>query len=203
LTKVCCTAWLTACFIFMGLVDFAGAQDFAGIRVGDGAASVAKLGQPDTSETSGSFRMMRWKFQNGNELSVTFSKADKIIYMESDWGGLQEGARTDFPAMTFGTTTLADIRNRFGSNGLNFEHGTPVGEYGGAVILQNAYEVANVIMMLTTKVEAADLPSIMKDNSIIAKMAHLDAISICTPEYAKAMWGNRAYDPNYKKIEWR
>ena len=33
--------------------------------------------------------------------------------------------------------------------------------------------------------------------------AKLEAISLANPGYAKSEWGDRVYDPAYKKIEWK
>jgi hypothetical protein len=37
----------------------------------------------------------------------------------------------------------------------------------------------------------------------VAEHAELDAITIADAEYAKSEWGDRIYDPKYKKIEWK
>jgi hypothetical protein len=203
MVKVNSVTWLIAGLMCLCNLDLARAQDFAGIRIGDGASSVARLGQPVISNRSGPFDLMKWQFQNRNELSVTFYKAGKIVYMESDWGGLESGAKSDFPGMIFGRTTLAEIRNKFGSNGMTFEHGTQEAWVEGGMILQNAYEVGNVMMILTTKVESGDVAAFMKDNGLLADLARLVAISLCASDYARAMWGRRISYPAYKKVEWR
>jgi hypothetical protein len=70
------------------------------------------------------------------------------------------------------------------------------------VVMLNFYEVGNVIVTFYTKADEREY-LLRKDsdpNSSIANYAKLDAISLADVDYVKtAGWGERIYDPEYKK----
>ena len=71
--------------------------------------------------------------------------------------------------------------------------------------MMNAYEVGTLVITFFTKITLQD-HSQMKatgSNPSPADYAKLDAISIADDAYAKNEWGDRVYDPAYKKIEWK
>lgn len=106
---------------------------------------------------------------------------------------------SDFPGLTFGTTTLADLRQKFGSNGFAFEQHGGVVKVREGVVLINSYEVGSVVATFVTKVDSRHASSA----SDISENAVLVALSIADPHYANSVWGQRNYDQNYHQIEWK
>ena len=68
----------------------------------------------------------------------------------------------------------------------------------GGVVMFNSYEVGTSIVTFITKVidEAHAAGS-------IGDRAKLDGISIADAGYAESEWGDRIYDPSYKKADWK
>jgi hypothetical protein len=193
-----------------GLVIFADfsmlrAQSLSGLRIGD-ELSTASIGiMPVAKEQSGSFTITKWRFANDNELSVT-ARAGKIVFMELDWGGHQNGAQSDFPGLLFGKTTLAEMLDKFGP-GITFSDRPWLDETKDGILLLSYYEVGSVILNVVTKVNNIDLPAVkvelQKGIPAMQKYARLVAMILAAPEYARAMWGNVVYEANSKRIEWK
>lgn len=180
------------------------AQSLSGVRIGDTLAqAIETVGmKPSRVSTIGPFNAIAWTFPGANSLSVTASiQTGKIVYAESDWGGgAQHDAFADFPNMTYGETTLADIRKRFGSNGMAFEERSPVMTTDEGVVLLNAYEVGQVIVTFVTRVRKEGAAA--KNAADVSRYATLDSISIADPSYARS-WGKPIKDQAYKPIEWK
>ncbi len=81
-------------------------------------SSFSRLAErPSTTDTDHDITFTKWLFDNGNNLSVTSTPDKKITFIEADWGGNSAASKSDFPGLTYGKTTLAELRERFGSNG--------------------------------------------------------------------------------------
>lgn len=181
------------CCLF-SLVTSLHSQTLAKLRVGDDDSKLTILNAPSATDKYRSYLLQKWVWSNGNELSVT-TGSGKILYLEADWGGRSDETGCDLSGIRFGVTTLTDIRRRFGSNGFEFKQRGGVLQVADGVVLLNSYEVNGTIVTFTTKV--------MSGQGEIADRAKLDGVSIATAEYAKSEWGDRIYDPAYKKVEWK
>jgi len=117
--------WIRMAIPLAAVVSAAGAhaQSIAGFKVGDDLRVVAKSHPaPFLTEPLGSYTASKWDLPKGNTVSVTAAPGTgRIVFIESDWGGDPAGAATDVPGIQFGSTTLADIRKRFRSNGFAFK----------------------------------------------------------------------------------
>ena len=71
--------------------------------------------------------------------------------------------------------------------------------------MMNSYEASGVVITFYTKVNRDEYARVKSsgENPQLADYARLDAISIAASEYASSEWGDRVYDPSYKKIEWK
>ena len=184
----------------------ANAQSLLNLRIGDGVSRLSVLGSaPSTIDTYKSFSVRKWTLSTGNDLSVTTFGSSRIVYLESDWGGRTADSACDLPDLKFGVTTLGELRKRFGSNGFGFEHRPAVIQLEDGIPMINSYEVGTNIVTFTTKVAVTELARLKESGQggAIADYARLDAISIASADYAKGEWGDRIYDPNYKKIDWK
>jgi hypothetical protein len=176
------------------------AQSLSSLRIGDNASRLATLGTPAASDKYKSFTVRKWNVANGNELSVTTNGAGKIVYIESDWGGRAESTQCDLSNLKFGVTTLTDLRRRFGSNGFGFKGRGAVINIVGGIVMINSYEIGTTVVTFFTKITD---PTESEDSAPVANRAKLDAISIADPAYAASEWGERVYDPKYKKTDWK
>jgi hypothetical protein len=180
------------------------AQSLSSLHVGTASTKLPALGEPASSEADHDRLVTRWTLPNGNDLSATTDKGGHIVYVESDWNGRDSSTGCDLPWLRFGITTLAEIRQHFGSNGFAFKDqaGQLLAE-DGAVLL-NSYEAGDTVITFYNKVRNAEVAKLDPDGrSAIADHARLDAISIASQSYAKTEWGDRVYDAHYRKIVWK
>jgi hypothetical protein len=199
-----CRRLAPAALILVTLLDTSRAQSILGIRVGDDREKFQAIRSPPTVvDHPGSFTVSAWDLSNGNTLSATTSKSGTIVYVELDWGGRESGAQSDFPGFTFGRTTLADIRQKFGSNGMGFKNRPSSTKAEGGIALLNSYEVGSVIVTFVTKIQNIDFPVIQTNPSALSKTATLDALILSESDYARINWGEAAYDTSYKPIQWK
>jgi hypothetical protein len=172
----------------------------SGLKIGDPVSNVSTLGlAPRAATHTGPFTVTNWTFADGNQLSVTGSAQGAIVYIEANWGNQPAGAVSDFPDFTYGKTTLAAIRQKFGSNGFAFErHGGAV-KVADGVVLINSYEVGTAVATFVTKITGpqARIANIPPDQAVLV------AMSLADPKYADGAWGRRSYDANYRPIAWR
>jgi len=184
----------------------ASGQSVSGLRIGDKASKLTLLQEkPSAIDTYKSMTVQKWVLPGGNELSVTTSMDGLIVYLESDWNGKSPGTGCDLPGLKFGVTTLADLRMRFGSNGFEFKNRGGVIKTPDGVVMLNSYEIGSVVVTFITKVNQDEYQQAQKSSQHVevAEFARLDAISYADAEYAKDEWGERIYDPDYKKADWR
>lgn len=199
-----CRGPILAPLILVSLCNASGAQSILGLGVGDDQAKLQTIGSPPSAvEHPGSFTVTAWNLSNGNTLSVTTSKGGVIVYIELDWGGREGGTQSEFPGFTFGKTTLADIRQKFASNGMAFEHRPTSTKVEGGIALLNSYEVGSVIVTFITKIQNIDIPAIQKNPSSLPGAATLDALILSDLDYVRINWGKAVYDTDYKPIQWK
>lgn len=179
-------------------------QTLAKIRVGDSSANLNSLGSdPIAQDSYKSFTVRKWLLSAGDEFSATAEPSGRLRYIELDWGGKSTSLACDLSGITFGVTTLTDIRKRFGSNGFGFQDRGGVADIPDGVVMLNSYEIGNMVVTFYTKV-LRDLSLSAADSTLpVADRAKLDAISIADTDYATSEWGQRIYDPAYKKAEWK
>jgi hypothetical protein len=180
-------------------------QTLVGLKAGEVSEILTRIGPPAKTENYKGMSLQRWNLPNGNELSVTVGSEGKIAYLESDWDGKSDDTGCDLPKLHFGLTTLAELRMRFGSNGLGFKsRGSTVTTPDGLVMM-NSFEVGTLVITFYTKINGDEFQRLKASGAAPspANYAKLDAISIATDAYATSEWGDRVYDPAYKKIEWK
>ncbi|HUN89955.1 MAG TPA: hypothetical protein VMU28_14250 [Terriglobales bacterium] len=195
---------VAALLLLLGHMLTAEAQTLAGLKVGDDATELTALGQPIATEKYRSFLVRKWAFANGNEVSATTDATERIVYLESDWNGDDDATACDLSGLKFGVTTLSDIRKRFGSNGFTFKRRDGTIQVPDGTVVMSSYEVGNAVVTFITKVPVDGEQAVPQPKgSDIADRATLDAISISDPKYAENEWGERIYDPKYKKVEWK
>jgi hypothetical protein len=180
------------------------AQSLHGLKVGEPSTTLGPLGAPSDSDTYKGMAVQRWDLPNGNSLSVTMGK-NGVVFIESDWNGSDDDPWCDLPGLRFGQTTLAELRRRFGSNGFGFKSRGYSAETPDGVVMMNSYEVGAVVVTFYTKIKRDEFSRLKASgkNPSLADHAKLDAISIAEDIYATSEWGERVYDPAYKKIEWK
>jgi hypothetical protein len=143
--------------------------------------------------------MVKYRTENGNDFSVT-TENGKVVFMENDWLQDPKGTQPLLPGLTFGKTSLKDIRQKFGTNG--FVHTNASGmETETHLIMLNCFELDspnNEILVTITKV--AKNTNVTEET--VAQELKLDAVIIANKSYLDKIWGEeKAFDPNNKKIK--
>ena len=177
------------------------------IRIGDNIAAASRIigFDPVVRSQMGPQTIIKWRFPLNNELSVTaVTDTGRIVFIEYDWGGDSRLSLTDFPGFQFGITTLAEIREKFCSNGFTFDK-NPMTAHPDGVVLSNNFEIVgtNTICIFITKVFHTDYPKVNNDATAIADHARLVAIMLANGTYLDSTWGKRTADPAYRPIDWK
>jgi hypothetical protein len=197
---------IAAVFFVAGPADPCTAQSLSGLSIGGPSTTLSRLGPAAETDSYKGMTVKRWHLPNGNELSVTVSADGKIAYVESDWDGKSDDTASDLQGLHFGRTTLTELRKRFGSNGFGYKSRGSVVETQDGIVMMNSYDAGGVVITFYTKVNREEFARVKASgvDASPADYAKLDAISITDEAYAKKdQWGDRVYDPAYKKIDWK
>lgn len=180
------------------------AQALLNLRVGDTPNGLSKLGQVSGLDKYKGNDLYRWVLPNQNSLRAAVDPEGEIVYLESSWGHKSDETGCDLTGLKFGVTTLADLRKRFGSNGFALKKRPHITTTDDGVVLLNSWEVGTVVVTFYTRISPADYAKARASaENDAAPDARLEGISLANSAYAKSEWGERVYDPAYKKIEWK
>lgn len=181
--------------VCLSLLAASGSISMMGIKIGDRKEVLKSI---TLSEVANSGDMVKYETSNGNDFSVTTSNG-KIVYMENDWMQDPKASKPLFTDFVFGTTTLADIRVRFGNNGFAYKAGS-MSKTSKFLILFNCYQFdskTGEVLVLITKVPL----DIYVTEETVASNAKLDAIIIADMAYLDGIWETeKLFDPDYRKI---
>jgi len=187
------------------------AQSIAGIHIGDPSSVLDKLNlKPTARDRIGSMDTVKYKLDNGNELSVTHeSLAGRIVYLECDWNRNAESVATDFPGFKFGVTTLEEIRIANGSNGFSYKSHA-MNTAAGELYTFNSYNIKDKPGLIAVFVTALNIAESRKRRNNrepggedIAKNLTLDAVILAEETYLDGIWGKeKIYGKESKPISW-
>jgi hypothetical protein len=205
ITAICTIVVFSGAFLATVGASSLTAQSLSGLHVGVSSTDLSKLGPSSGSDSYKGMAVRRWVFPNGNELSATVGTDDKVVYIESDWNGKNADSGCDLLGLRFGVTTLSDIRKRFGSNGFGYEARGSSIETQDGLVMMNSYAVCTSVITFYTMIDRQEYSRVKTStaNPSPADYARLDGISIAEESYAKSEWGDRVYDPAYKKVDWK
>lgn len=181
------------------------AQSIFGFEAGADFRTEAKSHpQPSDVGEAGGFAIARWNLAGGDQVSVTSSpETGKIVFVESDWGQDAAHAATDLPGLTFGSTTLADIRKRFGSNGFGFRSNV-VDVIDKNIVSFNCYQVEgddDLVVVFVTTLPMSSVATVNGEPAPKLGEGRLDSVILASLAYLKQIWGeDRISDPNYRPI---
>ncbi|WP_284653433.1 hypothetical protein [Flavobacterium terrisoli] len=167
-----------------------------GVKIGDAESSLKKIKLEVIAKED---NITKYRTENNNDFSVTTSDK-RVVYMENDWLQDSKSKKPLFTDFEFGSTSLQDIRNTFGSNGFTYRaRGSFTTKTD--VITFNCYELDspnNEILVVITKASLKD--NLNEDN--IAEKLKLDAIIIANTNYLDEIWDKeKVYDPKNIKVK--
>ncbi|NEX93806.1 hypothetical protein [Caulobacter sp. 17J65-9] len=200
-----------ALILCLGATVFTGkahAQSIFGFKVGEDFKVAAKAHpRPSDMEAQGAFAVVKWDLSSGNSVSVTASpQTGRIVFIESDWGGDPTSAVTEAPGLKFGATTLADIRQKFQSNGFGFRSNA-VQVIGEDLVSINCYQIdgdPDLIAVFVTTLPIKDVPTVAGKPKPDTGRGHLDAVMLASLAYLKETWGeDRIFDAAHHPVAWK
>jgi len=143
--------------------------------------------------------MIKYRTDNGNDFSITLEKG-KVVYMENDWLQNEKGKKPLYSDLSFGQTSLQDIRNKYGTNGFSYKSRGPFATETDLIEF-NCFEFDspnNEILVTITKISLK--ANVTEQN--VADSLKLDALIIASKAYLDKTWGEeKLFDKNYKKIK--
>ena len=185
-------------FIIISILFSIGSIPMLGIELFDSRKSVEMLNLPVVGEEPG---IVKYRTENGNDLSVTFEN-DMVVFMENDWLLAEEGTKPLVTDFIFGITSIADIRNKFGTNGFTYSNRL----YSATdthLVTFNCFEFdtdKNEVVVFVTGVPIKDSDKVNESN--ISDKLKLMAIIIADKAYLDKIWGEeKVFDGGYKKIK--
>jgi len=184
------------------------AQSIFGFAVGEDFQAAAKAHGPPSSKTAlGPNIAYKWKLPSGADVSVTAAaQTGRILYVESDHGRDAANTPADAPGFTFGTTSLADIREKFQSNGFGFK--ANLGRVMGANLVSfNCYGIKghdDLVVVFVTLLPVSGIPIVDGKPVVNLGKGHLDAVILANLAYLQDIWGqDRLFDPAYHPVDWK
>ncbi|MBN3342822.1 hypothetical protein H5A44_10310 [Pectobacterium brasiliense] len=158
-------------------------EAFQGFRIGN---TIDKLGDSRLEkiaiEGMGNIKISKIKLKNGNEFSITYdSIKSRIIYMEIDWNQNKSGEKTGINGLTFGKTTLSEIRKKYQSNGFSYKERSFI-KSGDVTATFNAFELKNspndIIIFVTKTSEKIGIEIKTDKKNKVGEIFTLDAIIV-------------------------
>lgn len=184
---------------------------FFGIHVGGPIQPAYDLDFPRLlREGDGVYKSIKWQLPNSNTFLVTYdSEKDRILRIEIEWGGQDEGRDVGISNFRFGETRLQSIRDTFMSNGFAYAvHMMSQTKKG--VVTYNAFElkdtptiilVTKTIIPYEVKDEIDKLPPEKQVMGAIGSYWTLIGVSVADESYLDHEWGEvKIYDPESKPI---
>lgn len=202
---------VAAVAVLGGFAD-SSAQTIAGHSIGEDSSKLNEFGNAAWQYDYGKYTNATFNLGPAISISSTVEKSTgKVARLEANWTGRGQPQPAYFADFNFGQTTLADIRQRFGSLGALPGSGSPVlSTSDGGVAISGFYEVANseVVASFVTKISHDTLVDLQRRYGVeiyahVAKVASLQSIVISDAAYFRSLRGTTsAFDIGYRPIAW-
>lgn len=167
-----------------------------GIKLNDSRESVEKL---KLEVVVGGVDMVKYRTENGNELSITFDKG-QVVYMENDWLQDAKSRQPLISDFSFGKTSLKDIREKFKTNGFAHKN-RMVLTTEDDLIEFSCFEFDSPNNEVLVTITVASLKENLTEENIHEKLK-LDAIILADKGYLDKIWGEeKVFSEDYKKIK--
>jgi hypothetical protein len=166
-----------------------------GLQINDGESTLKTINLKIVEREEAT---TRYRTENGNDFSVSVENG-KIVFMENDWLQQPSGTAPLFSNLTFGQTSLKDIRTLFGSNGYTYVRRENM-TTGSDLVEFNCFEFDSSNNEVLVTITKASLDANLTEESIPENLK-LDAIIIADKKYMDEIWGSKkVYDTGYRKI---
>lgn len=188
------------------------AQSIASHTIGENRSKLDELGSAAWEYDFGQYGNATFKIGAGVSLSGTIEKSTgKVVRLEASWSGQGQPQLAHFSDFRFEQTSLAAIRQRFGSAGALPGSGSPVlTTSDGGLAISSFYEVASssIIATFVTKISRDALIDLQRRYGAdiyahAAQAAVLDSVVLSDAAYFKTLRGTATvFDTGYRPITW-
>jgi hypothetical protein len=204
-------AWFFAAFTLIPL-SVACAQSIEGFGLGDDKATLQRLGAPSETQGDGAFTTLTYHGSDGVDLKATYQKpSNRLVALEATWSKQGVGPSTGYRALTFGQTSLDEIRTQMGSKGILYGSQAPVvASSNGLVDILSYFDVSgtDAVATFVTSIESEEVGRLKASSGADAyksapAAAKLRTIGIYRREYLERTKGTkRTLDIGYRAISW-
>ncbi len=186
-------------------------KTFFDIQVGGPIERAYDLDFERTLRTGyGDIKHIEWRLKNNDLLKVSYnSPQNRVLKINIEWGGDNNGREIGIADFKFGKTTLKDIRTTFGSNGFAYATNMMYADDDGLTTF-NAFELKytpSIIIVFKTHLNYSDNPDINPEaaqNNTLGELGphfRLVGVTIADEQYLDEIWGKgKLYDPNSNLI---
>ncbi|MGR9268153.1 hypothetical protein ACU8OQ_12375 [Rhizobium leguminosarum] len=189
-----------------------GAQSIEGFRLGDDKITLQRLGVPSETKADGAFTTLMYHGSDGVDLKATYQKpSNLLVALQATWPKDAEGPSTGYGDLTFGKTSLSEIRSQMGSNGILYGSQSPViASSNGGISILSYFDVSgtDTVATFVTSINSDEAARIKATFGAEAykhalAAAKLRTISVSRREYLENSQGTkRTLDIGYRAISW-
>ncbi|WP_246413030.1 hypothetical protein [Rhizobium indicum] len=207
LTKPCLIA-----FCAVATPSVSSAQSIEGFRLGDDKIALQRLGEPSETKADGAFTTLSFHGSDGVDLEATYQKpSNLLVALQATWPKDSAGPSTGYGDLTFGETSLTEIRSQMGSRGILYGSKSPVvASSNGTIDILSYFDVSgtDTVATFVTSIDsdqAARLKATFGADAYknAPAAAKLTTISVSRREYLEKSHGTRrTLDIGYRAISW-
>ncbi|MBX5157689.1 hypothetical protein HJB89_11205 [Rhizobium sp. NZLR8] len=208
----CLTKLSLIAFFAVTTPSVSGAQSIEGFRLGDDKIALQRLGVPSETKVDGAFTTLAYHGPDGIDINATYQKpSNRLVALQATWPKDAVGPSTGYGDLTFGKTTLSEIRSQMGSKGILYGSQSPVVTSAeGAINILSYFDVSgtDTVATFVTSIdsdEAATLKATFGADAYknAPAAAKLRTISLSRREYLENSHGSkRTLDVGYRAISW-
>jgi|GEM_PF-1229656 len=203
---------LITLFALLTAATTSGAQSIEGFQLGEDKSALQRLGEPSKTKTDGAFTTLTYHGSDGVDLEATYQKpSNRLVALQATWLKSGSGPSTGYGALTFGRTSLSEIRSQMGSKGILYASQSPVvASSGGAISILSYFDVSgtDAVATFVTSIdsdEAAKLRATFGADAYknAPPAAKLRTIGVSRREYLENSHGTkRTLDIGYRAVTW-
>ncbi|MES5097868.1 hypothetical protein ABUK73_06530 [Agrobacterium sp. BA1120] len=187
------------------------AQSISGFYLGEDKGGLQRLGNPVRTKSDGSFTTQSYLGSDGIELKATFeNQSNQIVALETTWPRASIGPLAGYGGLTFGKTSLGEIRSQLGSKGILYASQPPVVVLGDSIAVLSYFEVSgtDAVAAFFTSISGSDAALLKASFGVNAyknspEAAKLRTIGVFKRDYLERGQGTkRILDIGYREIPW-
>lgn len=187
------------------------AQSIQGIHLGDDRSVLQRLGDPVHTKGDGSFTTQSYLGSDRTDFNITYEKqSNQIVALEATWPRVGIGPLAGYGGLTFGKTSLEEIRSQMGSKGILYAFQSPVVLSGESITVFSYFDISGTdsVAAFLTSISGSDAALLKSSFGVNAyknspEAAKLRTIGVFKRSYLEKGQGTkRIFDIGYREIPW-